>query len=172
MMKPETFEQVTALLPELVDRTRTLAEPGAPNINPIEAQRRYMVLNRIEGLLRADGLTWDDLAAQLMPPAHRPGDLMSMTAVILQSGQDLTEHAKDFLAKLRVQARRSEGVPVYLTPRQSEWLRHLHSRALEQARQQQVEAQGAVSNVVFLHGRAGTGKPDHSESNGTAKGSA
>jgi hypothetical protein len=171
MMKPETFEQVTALLPELVDRTRTLAEPGAPNINPIEAWRRYRVLNRIEGLLMADGATWADLAAQLVPPGHRPGDLMSMTAVILQSGQDLTEHAKDFLADLRAQARQSEGVPLHLTPRQVMWLQYLHARALaRQARQQQ--AQGAVSNVVILHGRAGTGKPDHSESNGTAKGSA
>lgn len=151
-MKLETFRQLTDLLPNLVDLVpRVPALRDDPGLAAMEVQRRLAVLVRIETVLAADGLAWDDLAMQMMPPALPPGDLMTMTATALRC-DGLTEHAGEFLADLRGLARQAQGDPVYLTERQSEWLWNLYRRTLDQrARaQQQVSEQDGASNVVYL----------------------
>ena len=114
--------------------------------------RRLSVLARIETVLAADGLTWDDLAMQMMPPAYRPVGLVTMVNIICRWGGSQTDYTNEFFSDLKWQGQHAKG-NVYLTERQSRWLWDLYRQALDrrtQAQQQHADVQGGVSNVVYL----------------------
>jgi hypothetical protein len=100
-----------------------------PKLAALTDRRRLQVLSDIDRVLAASGMTWEDIAAAVMPPSL---DIDAKTALamierITKHPDILTDNASDFLTQLVENMKGQDEM--HLSARQAEWLHGLNERA-------------------------------------------